>query len=374
MERKAFIIHGKYYDFELNKVLAGGVQTYIANLIPLLNEYGYSCTVYQHGLKNDGRSANLENYSVINVPGAEINGRHETKVVLDYIAKDFDREKDLLIFADHLLAQANDAAHSLSIQHGVHWDVKKDVSRNDLRMFLSKARFAYNEHRRMRYVKHVVCVDYNFLNWYRAQVDIPISNFTVIPNFTKVADINEKPDDKIKIIFARRFFKHRGTRVFAEAAEHLLAEYANIEITIAGRGPDEEYLHSKLDKWQDKVVFMQYAAEESLSIHADKHIAVVPSIGSEGTSLSLLEAMSAQCAAVCTDVGGMTNIVLDGYNGRMVGAGNVNQLYFAIKDLIDDPDERRRIASTGYESVKCAFSYERWANQWRDVIRNIMNN
>lgn len=371
MERKAFIIYERYYDFDANRIVSGGVQTYISNLIPLLCEAGYVCTVFQYGADNKYMELQLEQCSVKVVPNAKVNGFYITKKVLDYIEKDFDRNNDLLIFADHLLAEKNMAVHSLSIQHGIHWDIRKDVSRNDIRMFLSKAKFAYNEHKRMKYVSHVVCVDYNFLNWYRTQVDVPNCNFSVIPNFTRIADINDKPVNVVKIIFARRFVKHRGTRVFAEAVDRLLAEYENIEVTVAGRGPDEEYLHSILDKWQDKVVFTQYNADQSLDIHADKHIAVVPTVGSEGTSLSLLEAMSAQCAVVCTDVGGMTNIVLNGYNGKMVGAGDVNQLYLAIKYLIDNPDERNRIAMTGYETVKRAFSHECWKNKWREVLKLI---
>ncbi len=366
--KKAFIIHGKYYDFAAGRVLAGGVQTYIANIIPLLCDAGYACTVYQFEAENKSEEVTLDGYCVKSVPCSMVKGKQETSVILSYTEKDFDRENDLLIFADHILTAKNDAAHSLSIQHGIHWDIKKDVSRRDFRMFLSKARFAHAMHRQMTYVKEVVCVDYNFLNWYRAQVDVPNSNFTVIPNFTKIAPVYPKPTDTVNIIFARRFFPHRGTRVFAEAISRILSEYENVKATVAGRGPDEEYLHTVLDRYGDQVRFMQYAADESLMIHADQHIAVVPTVGSEGTSLSLLEAMSAQCAVICTDVGGMTNIVLNDYNGLMISAGSADALYHAIKRLIEHPEDLQRLSDKGYETVQAAFSYERWKRQWVEVI------
>ena len=44
----------------------------------------------------------------------------------------------------------------------------------------------------------------------------------------------------------------------------------------------------------------------------------------------------------------------------------------AIKELIDDPEERQRLAIMGYETVKGAFSHERWENQWRKVIKKAM--
>lgn len=365
---KAYIIYERYYDFTAGRIVAGGVQTYISNLLPLLCEAGYSCVVYQFEEGETPREIVLSNCVVKSVPQACVKGIYDAGRILEAFKDEADHKRDLLIFADHILTVKNDFSHSLSIQHGIHWDIRKDASRKNWKMFLSKARFAYTMHRQMTDVKEVICVDYNFLNWYRTQVDIPNSNFTVIPNFTQIADRYQKPDGAVNVIFARRFVKHRGTRVFAEAISRILEEYTHVHVTVAGRGPDEAFLHDALDRYGEKVRFMQYAAEESLSIHADQHIAVVPTVGSEGTSLSLLEAMSAQCAVICTDVGGMTNIVLNDYNGLMVSAGDANALYLAIKRLIECPEDLERLADKGYETVRAAFSYVRWKRQWQEVI------
>lgn len=108
----------------------------------------------------------------------------------------------------------------------------------------------------------------------------------------------------------------------------------------------------------NNVSFISYKSSESLDIHADKHIAVVPTIGSEGTSLSLLEAMSAQCAVIASNVGGMTNIILDDFNGLMVNAGDSLDLYRAMKRLIDNPTVMNRLSENAYKTVKQAFSYD----------------
>lgn len=371
INRKAIIVYGIYYDFNEQRLLSGGLQTYISNLLPILSEFGYKCYIYQFDENRESKKIELDNCCIQTVPESEKRGKRNTKIVLDYIANVLDKERDLLIFADHILTDENNAGHSLSIQHGIHWDIPKRSSRKDWRMFLSKARFSYLEHKHMKCVNKVVCVDYNFLNWYRTQVDVPEKNITVIPNFTQISTVNVKPKDVLNIIFARRFVPHRGTHIFGEAIDRILDKYDFVNVTVAGEGPDEEYLHSVLDKWGERVFFTRYNSEESLEIHADKHIALVPTVGSEGTSLSLLEAMSAQCAVICTDVGGMTNIIINGYNGKMITAGNVDELYSAIQELIDNPKEMEKMAMAGYETVKTAFSYERWKTQWCEVIKNI---
>ena len=77
-----------------------------------------------------------------------------------------------------------------------------------------------------------------------------------------------------------------------------------------------------------------------------------------------------QCAVVCTNVGGMTNIILDGYNGLMVNPEET-ALYKAIVSLIEDEALRDRLAQRGYETVKNAFSYEIWRSKWTQVLSDL---
>lgn len=190
----------------------------------------------------------------------------------------------------------------------------------------------------------MVCVDYNYVNWYRSLESQRKVKLSVIPNFTAIPKCQIKPENgAVKIIFARRLVNYRGTRLFGVVAKRLSQEYGErVDITIAGEGPDKVWMEEKLNGCEN-VHFITYTSEESLTIHADKHIAVVPTTGSEGTSLSLLEAMSAHCAVVCTNVGGMTNIVLDHYNGLMINPEE-GELYDALTTLIRDKAIRNQLA------------------------------
>ena len=364
---KAHIIYQRYYDFENHTIPAGGVQTYITNLVPILNSCGYDVEIFQ-GAKADSHIA-LDSVTVHGccIP-TQNDWKNNAKILVERSEKSFDTETDLLIFASDELAVPNKARKSIAIQHGIYWDIPKSQARNSLKMALSGARFTYEVYKRLECVKTVVCVDFNFMNWYRAQVDRVNSDFVVVPNFTAISEKAVPKSEKVSIIFARRFYEYRGTKIFAEAVSRILDEYEHIAVTVAGRGPDEEYLHQMLDQYRSKVTFIQYSSEESLEIHADKHIALVPTVGSEGTSLSLLEAMAAKCAVVCTDVGGMTNIVIDGYNGIMVKAGDSVQLYEAMKRLIEDAALRKQLAQRGYETVKYGFSHEKWCAAWKKVL------
>lgn len=289
--------------------------------------------------------------------------------------ENFDRENDLLIFTTDSRIQKSNVRKSISIQHGICWDIPRHEKfspfLNSIYTF-NRSRQAFKILERIRKVNNIVCVDYNFVNWYRAVAAYEAVKLHVIPNFTEIAPVVEKPGDRINLIFARRFEIYRGTRIFANAISRILNEYNNVYVTVAGSGPDEGYLKEKLFPFGERVVFTRYMSGEALKIHADKHIAVVPTVGSEGTSLSLLEAMSSQCAVVCTNVGGMTNIVIDGYNGLMVSP-NENALFEAVSKLVSDSKMRERLATRAYETVKEGFSYDKWKASWKKLLEAVLN-
>lgn len=360
------IIYDKYLADDNRTKTIGGIQTYITDLCEIITEMGGKARVVQFS-KEDFRCEFSDNVSV---EGFKIDGKKNTvryQKLYDAAVRSRGEEQALTIFATDTIIPKKVSGTCIAVQHGIFWDIPRAANRSLVRQVVSRAVSAYKTVKRLHNVKAVICVDYNFLNWYRTQVNRVVGYASVIPNYTRIAPEFQKPNDKVNIIFARRLFDYRGTRVFTEAASKILDENKSVTVTVAGSGPDEDWMKQQL-KGYENVSFTHYEAKESLSIHKDKHIAVVPTVGSEGTSLSLLEAMSAQCAAVCTNVGGMTNIVLNGYNGLMVSSGSADQLYEAIKSLVDDREFREFIAKNGHETVKHSFSYEKWSNEWRNVL------
>lgn len=361
------ILYSFYYNSKGERVNIGGVQTYITNLINLCVGINYHVRVFQY--------ADADFYIKLNgkteIFGIKIDLKDNKKN--EYLYK---RAKDsrgdgeyITIFATDIIIPNVRVENSIAIQHGICWDIPYDYDRTLLRHFASKTVATYKMLKRISLVDNVVCVDYNFLNWYRATICANRIKCKVIPNFTEIAPAREDSDDKIKIIFARRFYSYRGTRIFAEAIERIVKEYSNVSVTVAGDGEDRQWLLDKLGGYEN-IEFSKYSSEDSLAMHQKHNIAVVPTVGSEGTSLSLLEAMSAGCAVICSNVGGMTNIVLDGHNGLMIEP-DANEIYTALKKLIDDNELREKLSKNGYETVIDSFSYQKWAESWKKIITDL---
>ena len=55
----------------------------------------------------------------------------------------------------------------------------------------------------------------------------------------------------------------------------------------------------------------------------------------------------------------------------MIEPGNEKKLYEALAHLLDNPTERAKLAEKAYETVAHCFSYEVWATNWLNLIRNL---
>lgn len=369
--KKLFIICQRYLDSAFESTTIGGIQTYITNLSQIAAEIGFQVHIIQYDV-----CSRQKEFPYGRIIGVDVSGckrlRHKNRTLYQHCMKDFDLKTDLLIYATEGMAQKGSRDHAIAIQHGISWDIESSEPVSRTANVIAICKNAINSillTQSAANVRKMVCVDYNYLNWYRTQVRHHETTFEVIPNFAVIADeipAKHTQQGPLRILFARRFQTYRGTRLFASVIKRLMAEYPTLQVTFAGDGPDEPWLHEAMAGYPN-VSFIKYTSDESIAVHSAHHIAVVPTTGSEGTSLSLLEAMSAQCAVVCTNVGGMTNIIIDHYNGLMV-TPDEHRLYCALKELIDDRSLRIRLAAKGYETLKEGFSHQIWKDRWTKVL------
>lgn len=88
---------------------------------------------------------------------------------------------------------------------------------------------------------------------------------------------------------------------------------------------------------------------------------------SEAASLTLLEAMAAELAAVVTDVGGNPELVRRGVDGLLVPRGDHEALGDALTTLLSDPARRAAMGGHGRRRVEELFLLERTVSRYRTL-------
>ena len=108
------------------------------------------------------------------------------------------------------------------------------------------------------------------------------------------------------------------------------------------------------------------------SIYQSTDISLVPTIYAEGTSLSVLEAMATGNVVIATNIGGLPNLVLDGYNGLLINPTG-RDLMIALDRVLSDKKLRTQISDNAIH-VAQAFDKKIWIQRWENIIKQTSNN
>lgn len=359
------IFYYRFFNDDGSGVNIGGVETYINNLIKLAEELNISSRVFQFSNRVFEQS-----FGSAVVYGCKRRKNSTFKqLYLKAISTRSEENTYISIIANDSLIPRWKVQNSIVIQHGIGFD---DSNHADLPFFVSflyRALKSYKRVKSLQNIEDLVCVDYNFICWYRTQTPKRKVHLIPILNFAGIGSDNRELKENasiVKLVFARRFVPMRGTRLIAPVILDLLNRYEFLEVTFAGEGPEECFLRSLFNS-NKRVHFTSYNAENSISFHQEFDIAVIPTAFSEGTSLSLLEAMSAGCAVVCTNVGGMTNVIIDDFNGLIVSPYQ-RDLSQALSRLIESPSLRKRLAANAKETIRSSFSIDKWKEKWTELL------
>ncbi|MGC9184620.1 MAG: glycosyltransferase [Thiomonas sp.] len=87
----------------------------------------------------------------------------------------------------------------------------------------------------------------------------------------------------------------------------------------------------------------------------------------EGLPIALLEAMASSKAVLCTRVGGIPDVVIDGDNGLLVDAGDVPHFAQQLDRLLQDATLRQRLGQRARETVIARFDVSRTAAAYNQL-------
>lgn len=368
---KIYLLYPYFFSPDGAKKKIGGVESYIESLAEVISNMGIAPVICQFA-----KEPFVREYLGLSIYGYNVKS---IKQLYKKIEPSVNKQEDLIIFVSDLWATKLKDVKTLSVQHGIYWDIPRDKGPYIL-YYLQRVKQVLTALRDFNKTRYSVCVDYNFYNWYKTfNVKAKSKKHWIVPNFAEqtltkselAEKISSRSKNNIKIIFARRFYEFRGSVIFTEAMLRIMKEYKNVSVTFAGEGPGEKYIRDNFKTFEDRFSIIKYLPKDSFSIHKSFDIAVVPTTGSEGTSLSLLEAMGAGCVVVSTPVGGLSNIVLDEYNGY-ISMPTSEDLYKALKKAIDNIDNTQ-IMANAVDCVEKSFSKAKWSIAWENILRYIMS-
>ncbi len=127
--------------------------------------------------------------------------------------------------------------------------------------------------------------------------------------------------------------------LFLDAAKLVLQHKPDARFLIVGDGAERSALcdHAEALGIMDKVTFTGWR-KHTAAVYADLDVKVISS-KNEGTPVTLIEALSAGCPVVATNVGGVSELLDGGAFGKLVPPENAQAMATAIVETLDNPPD-----------------------------------
>ncbi|NHV46012.1 MAG: glycosyltransferase family 4 protein [Candidatus Verstraetearchaeota archaeon] len=174
------------------------------------------------------------------------------------------------------------------------------------------------------------------------------------------------------VLFVGRLVYEKGPHILIEAANILRRN--DIKFLFVGEGSMKPYLLELGKKLglSEKLYFLGHIPDDILyAIYKMASVAVFPSLY-EPFGIVALEAMALGTPVIASAVGGLNEIIINGYNGIKVTPGSAYELAEAIVKIIDDPSLSKKLIENAKNFVK-NFTWEKAAEEtiklYEEVIR-----
>jgi polysaccharide pyruvyl transferase CsaB len=360
--RRIAILTNLLLDWDTHEPRFGGGERYCLTLARLLDDLGFDVTFYQSARRPF--AGEYFGFKVTGIPHGEgfSEFQHGVCDAFYRLSDDYDHViYNIANYASGRLVRDD----AILICHGIWFDYESP----SFFSFRTPEWFdhLYNAFSRPR---RVVSVDANSINLMRSLWPEVAARMTYLPNWVDTSVFyppRERDTDTLTIIFPRRSTPLRGSQMLGPILEGITHD---CRIWWVGAGEDEDNEHIKaLARRDPRLRFYAASFDEMPLLYRQADICCIPTIASEGTSLSCLEALASGCAVVATTVGGLPELIQSGVNGLLVDP-QPEKIAAAINSLIEQPALRSRLQEGATRTAK-SFCLEIWRERWTELLHQL---
>lgn len=182
-----------------------------------------------------------------------------------------------------------------------------------------------------------------------------------------------------RVLFVGALREHKGIYVLMEAAALICKEKRTngLDVVFCGDGPERgrlealvEDMECGIENFSGRVAGWTTPGRELEREYGNATVAVLPSLGGEGTPKALIEAMLLGVPCIGSDSGGTADLLGNGERGWVVKAGDVYELADAITVACRDEDKRQKVLERG-RSYVLAHDWRTGRNRVEQVLKTL---
>lgn len=176
--------------------------------------------------------------------------------------------------------------------------------------------------------------------------------------------------DAFVVAAVGRLVVEKGFPELIRSAAQVSSTGRDLQLIIGGDGPDRPQFEALAATYLGgrARVLGRISDEAIADIYAAADIFVLPS-HSEGFGLIFVEAALYAVPCIGTNVGGISDVIVDGETGLLVPVGNEQALTSAMQQLYDDPLLRVRLGQAARTRALTHFTEDQMALQYEPFLR-----
>jgi glycosyltransferase involved in cell wall biosynthesis len=170
--------------------------------------------------------------------------------------------------------------------------------------------------------------------------------------FPATADKN-KSRETIEIFSNRGFFSVYDTGTLVQGFAQAYEQEPRLRLKLKGEGPEKQSIRNLVDclGLADKISFGKKTDYSEVPLDYRQADIFVTTSRSDGTPVSILEAMASGLPCVATSVGGIPEWIENNRTGLLIEPESPKQLAEAILELATDPSRRELIGTAAREVI-----------------------
>jgi len=163
-----------------------------------------------------------------------------------------------------------------------------------------------------------------------------------LPNGIELNDVSEKSFDKIRLLYVGQLSYRKGIQALLRVFKMLRSRA--LELHIAGRGPLLGLVKRYAEK-DRRINYYGFVPDQTLrELYKTTNLTVVPSIWYENCPLVILESLSYGNPVIGSRVGGIPELINNGYNGFLFDPGDVKGLCKILENIMENPSELKTLS------------------------------
>jgi len=177
-------------------------------------------------------------------------------------------------------------------------------------------------------------------------------------------------DEHFVVLFLATLRYEKRVDVFLEAVRHARRHAPCLRAVIAGGGPDFANV-SQASRGSEGAIIALGPREDVADLFQACDVVCLTS-DIEAMPMSVLEAMALARPVIATDVGGLSELVIDGETGFLVPRGDVIAISDALVRLSTEHDLASRFGQCGMLRQRELFSVDRMVSAYEDEFQRLL--